>query len=136
MSSLYNLNRQKDGTTSVTDGCAGFSALTEQLERYIKGAENSTEILMDGATEFLKDLNKLTKPTSRIRKSGYTHLIDSFAIDSNKKEVIVGWGKYHGRMVELGTQKMDARAHMYPLWDHNKEKYYKLMLTKLGMKTW
>lgn len=136
MSSLNNLNRQKGGTTEVIDGCAGFSALSEQLEYYIKGAENSTEILMDGAEAFLKDLNKLTKPMSKIRKSGYTHLINTFAIDSTDKEVVVGWGKYYGRMVELGTEKMDARAHMYPLWEHNKDKYYKLMLTKLGMKTW
>lgn len=136
MSSLNNLNRQKGGTTEVTDGCAGFSALSEQLEYYIKGAENSTEILMDGAEAFLKDLNKLTKPISKIRKSGYTHLINTFAIDSTDKEIVVGWGKYYGRMVELGTEKMDARAHMYPLWEHNKDKYYKLMLTKLGMKTW
>lgn len=136
MSSLNNLNRQKGGTTEVRDGCAGFSALSEQLEYYIKGAENSTEILMDGAEAFLKDLNKLTKPISKIRKSGYTHLINTFAIDSTDKEIVVGWGKYYGRMVELGTEKMDARAHMYPLWEHNKEKYYKLMLTKLGMKTW
>lgn len=136
MSSLNNLNRQKNGTTEVTDGCAGFRALSEQLEYYIKGAENSTEILMDGAKAFHKDLNKLTKPMSKIRKSGYTHLINTFAIDSIDKEVVVGWGKYYGRMVELGTKKMDARAHMYPLWEHNKEKYYKLMLTKLEMKTW
>ncbi len=136
MSSLKNLNRQHGGTTSVTDGYEGFSALAEQLEFYMKGAENSMEILNDGAEAFLNDLNKLAKPISHIRKSGYTHLIDSFAIDSNDKEIVVGWGKYYGRMVELGTKKMDARPHMYPLWDKNKEKYYKLMLTKLGLQTW
>lgn len=136
MSSLKNLNRQHNGTSSVTDGYDGFSALAEQLEFYMNGAENSMEILKDGAEEFVNDLNKLTKPMSRIRTSGYTHLVDSFAIDSTDKEIVVGWGKYYGRMVELGTVKMDARPHMYPLWEHNKEKYYKLMLTELGIKTW
>ena len=29
-----------------------------------------------------------------------------------------------------------SHPHVYPLWDKNKEKYYKTMLTKLGIKTW
>lgn len=136
MNSIFNTNRQKSGTSNITDAYSGFVALSEQLEYYMQGAENSTEILMDGAEAFLKDLSKLSKPMSAIRRSGYTHLINSFAVEKKDKEVVVGWGKYYGRMVELGTEKMNARAHMYPLWEHNKEKYYKLMLTRLGMKTW
>ena len=90
---------------------------------------------MAGAETFLKDLNKLSKPMSQIRKSGYTHLIDSFAIDlkSHSQEIVVGWGKYYGKMVERGTEKMYARAHMYPLWERNEEKYYKIMLGKFRM---
>lgn len=136
MKNIYNTNVQKNGTSNVTDACAGFEALSEQLEFYMKGVDNSTEILMEGAKSFLKDLSKLSKPMSKIRSGGYTHLINSFAAEKNNKEVVVGWGKYYGRMVELGTERMSARAHMYPLWGHNKEKYYKLMLTRLGMKTW
>ncbi len=136
MNSIFNTNRQKNGTSNITDAYSGFAALSEQLEYYMQGAENSTEILMDGAEAFLKDLSKLSKPMSAIRRSGYTHLINSFAVEKKDKEVVVVWGKYYGRMVELGTEKMNARAHMYPLWEHNKEKYYKLMLTRLGMKTW
>lgn len=137
MSSLYNLDSQKGrNITSVRDGFVGFEALTEQLEFYMKEAENSQEVLLTGAEAFLKDLNKLTKPISKIRRSGYTHLIDCFSLDSNKKEVIVGWGVYYGRMIEKGTKKMSARPHMYPLWDKNKGIYYKMMLTKLGMKNW
>lgn len=136
MNSIFNTNRQKSGTSNITDAYSGFASLSEQLEYYMQGAENSTEILMDGAEAFLKDLSKLSKPMSAIRRSGYTHLINSFAVEKKDKEVVVGWGKYYGRMVELGTEKMNARAHMYPLWEHNKEKYYKLMLTRLGMKTW
>ncbi len=84
----------------------------------------------------MSDLLKLPKPISKIRKAGYTHLIHCFAYRKTKKEVEAGWGKYYGPMVEKGTERMDAREHMYPLWDKNKEKYYKIMLTKLGIKTW
>ena len=31
---------------------------------------------------------------------------------------------------------MKANEHVYPLWNKNKEKYYKTMLTKLDIKTW
>ena len=136
MSSLNNLNRQKnDRTEYVTDGFAGFEELQQELSKYIRAAENSNEILLAGAETFLKDLNKLSKPMSQIRKSGYTHLIDSFAIDlqSHSQEIVVGWGKYYGRMVERGTEKMYASAHMYPLWERNEERYYKIMLGKFRM---
>ena len=136
MNSIYNTNRQINGTSNITDAFSGFAALSEQLEYYMQGAENSTEILMEGAEAFLNDFGKLSKPMSAIRRSGYTHLINSGAIEKKDKEVVVGWGKYYGRMVELGTEKMNARPHMYLLWERNKEKYYKLMLTRLGMKTW
>ena len=94
------------------------------------------DILLTGAKEFVSDLLKLPKPKSRIRKAGYTHLIDTFAYREKKKEVEVGWGKYYGPMVEHGTTKMNEQPHVYPLWDKNKEKYYKTMLAKAGLKTW
>lgn len=136
MNSIYNTNRQANGTSNITDAYSGFAALSEQLEYYMQGAENSTEVLMEGAEALLNDAIKLPKPISAIRKSGYTHLINSFAVEKKEDEVVFGWGKYYGRMVELGTEKMDAVPHLYPLWERNKEKYYKLMLTRLGMKTW
>lgn len=101
----------------------------------MKNVENPTDVLLVGAKEFVRDLLKLTKPMSRIKKSGYTHLINSFAYKTNKKEIEVGWGKYYGPMVEHGTNKMDEQPHVSPLWDKNKEKYYKSMLTKLGLQT-
>ena len=39
----------------------------------------------------------------------------------------VGWGKYYGPMLEHGTRKMAARVHLKPLFERNKEKYYKKM---------
>ena len=117
-------------------GYEGFQDLADIIEGYIKNVDNPVDILLTGAKEFVSDLLKLPKPKSRIRKAGYTHLIDTFAYREKKKEVEVGWGKYYGPMVEHGTTKMNEQPHVYPLWDKNKEKYYKSMLTKLGLKTW
>ena len=117
-------------------GYSGFEALSEILEKYANKADNFIDVLEVGAKEFVNDLLKLPKPMSKIRKAGYTHLIRSFAYKKRKDEVEVGWGKYYGSMVEHKTKKMDENPHVYPLWDKNKEKYYKTMLTKLGLQTW
>lgn len=117
-------------------GYSGFEAMSEILEKYIDGAGNTVDVLEVGAKEFVNDLLKLPKPISKIRKSGYTHLIKCFAYKKKNKEVEAGWGKYYGPMLEHGTIKMKAQEHLYPVWDRNKEKYYKKMLTKLGIKTW
>jgi hypothetical protein len=117
-------------------GYSGFEAMSEILEKYIDGADNAVDVLETGAKEFVGDLLKLPKPISKIRKSGYTHLIKCFAYKKKNKEVEAGWGKYYGPMLEHGTVKMNAQEHLFPVWDRNKEKYYKKMLTKLGIKTW
>lgn len=114
-------------------GYSGFEALSEILEKYADKVDNFVDILEVGAKEFVNDLLKLPKPISKIRKAGYTHLINSFSYRKNKDEIEVGWGKYYGPMLEHGTNKMNAKPHVYPLWDKNKEKYYKTMLTKLGL---
>ena len=117
-------------------GYEGFQDLADIIEYYAKGADNFIEVLEVGAKEFVNDLLKLPKPMSKIRKAGYTHLVRSFAYRKRKNEIEIGWGKYYGPMVEHGTNKMDENPHVYPLWDKNKEKYYKTMLTKLGLQTW
>ena len=122
--------------SSEVYGYDGFQDLADVLEGYMKNVENPTDVLLVGAKEFVSDLLKLTKPISKIRKAGYTHLINTFAYRENRDEVEVGWGKYYGSMVEHGTTKMNEQPHVYPLWNKNKEKYYKSMLTKLGLKTW
>lgn len=117
-------------------GYDAFQDLAEIIEKYAKNVDNVIDVLESGAKEFVNDLLKLPKPISKIRKAGYTHLIDSFTYRKENDEVEVGWGKYYGPMLEHGTVKMNAREHMYPLWDKNKEKYYKTMITKLGLQTW
>ncbi|MBQ9659416.1 MAG: hypothetical protein IJV31_11775 [Clostridia bacterium] len=119
-----------------TYGYSGFEALAEILEKYAENSDNFIDVLEIGAKEFESDLLKLPKPISKIRKAGYTHLVRSFSHRKNKNEVEVGWGKYYGPMVEHGTVNMDSKEHVYPLWDKNKEKYYKTMLTKLGFQNW
>ena len=142
--SLHNLTRQKNSEfENVTEGYEGFQALADIVEKYIDGAENVIAVLEVGAEEFVNDLKKLPKPISKLRKTGYTHLIDSFTYESHGNETVVGWGKYYGPMIENGYKKktkkgykeMSAKAHLNPCWDKNKEKYYKKMLTKLGMNT-
>ena len=117
-------------------GYSGFEAMSEILEKYIDGADNAVDVLETGAKEFVGDLLKLPKPISKIRKSGYTHLIKCFAYKKKNKEVEAGWGKYYGPILEHGSVKMNAQEHLFPVWDRNKEKYYKKILTKLGIKTW
>ena len=75
---------------SNESGYTGFEDLSKELEKYMHTAENSIEILLAGAEAAKKDLDKLTKPMSRIRKSGYTHLVDEFPIEKKEKEVVNG----------------------------------------------
>jgi len=103
----------------------GFENLEQELSQYLSNSENVQEILEVGASEFVKDLLKLAKPKSAIRKTGYTHLIDSFTYQKIKNnEIEVGWGKTYGRIVENRT------PHLRPLWEKNKNKYYNLMVQK------
>lgn len=114
-------------------GFEGFQDLSKMLEDCINKVENVVDILEVGAKELVNDALKLPKPMSNIRKAGYTHLVNSFSYRKKNNEIEAGWGKYYGPMVENGTVKMNARPHLYPLWEKNKEKYYKTMITKLGL---
>lgn len=137
MSNLNNLIQQGK-TSSVSDGYDGFEDLSKIVSEYINGAENSHEALVAGAQAFVTDLKKLTKPYSKIHSSGYTHLIRTFAYSEVGKEVVVGWGKYYGRIVENGWSKKGksyaGRAHLRPTFEKNKDKYYTIMLKKLNIK--
>ena len=108
-----------------------FKSLAENLSDIISKVDDATEVLEIGAKEFVKDLLKLPKPKSKITKSDYTHLIDSFCHQINGNEVEVGWGVYWGRMVEEGTSKTKVHAHMKPTFEKNKERYYKKMIDKI-----
>lgn len=113
---------------------AGFDELTEILNKYTEKVDerNVQKVLEAGAKEFVSILLKLPKPKSKITSPGYTHLIDTFTYAYNKKgEVEVGWGKYYGPMVDKGTIKMNARPHLSPTWESNKEMIYRTMIEKI-----
>lgn len=110
-----------------------FDDLLNELGRYIDIVENPIEILEVGALTMVDDVQKLPKPMSDIRKAGYTHLLETVVTrvsTRHKDEVEVGWGKWYGRIVELGSDKMRAQSHMIPTFEKNKDKYYKEMIQK------
>lgn len=108
----------------------GFNELFDELHFLIQKVENPTDILKVGAKSFVKDLSKLSKPHSKIRKSGYTHLVDSFCYEIRNEEIVVGWGKYYGRMVEDGTTMTRSQPHLRPVFERGKKNYYDAMLNE------
>lgn len=117
----------------ITFDDSGMEDFEEMLKQYSAKAdpENALDAIETGAKEFVNDLLKLPKPRSEVKKPGYTHLISTFAKERARGEIKVGWGKYYGPMVERGTKKMAARAHLKPLFEQNKEKYYRKMTEKI-----
>lgn len=110
----------------------GINELISNLENIISNVNNTQEILEVGAKEFVRDLLKLTKPMSQIKKSGYTHLIDTFGYKKVKNnEIEVGWGKYYGKFVEDGTIKTKSQPHLKPTFNNNCDKYYTKMIKKI-----
>ena len=107
-----------------------FREIEDIFKDYAKKADNAQNVLQTGADSFVNDLKALPSPRSKISKAGYTHLIETFSSKQEGNDVLVGWGKYYGRMVEKGTKKMSARPHFYPLFERNKTKYYNIMISK------
>lgn len=117
----------------ITFDDSGLEDFEKMLQQYARQADpqNVLDAEEAGAKEFVSDLLKLPKPRSEVRKAGYTHLVNTFAMERVNGEIKVGWGKYYGPMVEHGTKKMTAKAHLKPLFERNKEKYYRKMTEKI-----
>ena len=117
----------------ITFDDSGLEDFEKMLQQYARQADpqNVLDAEEAGAKEFVSDLLKLPKPRSEVRKAGYTHLVNTFAMERANGEIKVGWGKYYGPMVEHGTKKMPAKAHLKPLFERNKEKYYRKMTEKI-----
>ncbi len=113
----------------------GFMDLTKELNKILDSTEQVMTYQEEIASDFVNDLLKLPKPISKIRKSGYTHLIRTFSYRRNdkKKDIEVGWGKYYGRFVEVGTSKNRANPHMAPLWNSNEKKYIDKIRKRLNL---
>lgn len=112
-------------------GEEGLMELEQTFKELIKRADNMMEVLQEGADSFVADLKKLPSPRSNISKSGYTHLLDTFTSEQDKDQVLIGWGKYYGPIVERGSVKMRARPHFKSTFKRNAGKYYQLMNDKL-----
>lgn len=112
---------------------SGIKDFEEMLKKYSEKISESQALdaVELGADEFVNDLLKLPKPRRSLEAPGYTHLVDSFALKRDKSKIEVGWGKYYGPMVEHGTRKMAKQEHLKPLFESNKEKYYKTMTEKI-----
>lgn len=113
-----------------TDGFDGFQELLKEFEKKTD-IKNVLKVLESGAKEFIEDVRALPKPRSRMMAPGYTHLLDEVTYQISKEEVLTGWSKYYGPMVENGTIKMDAQEHMRPIFEKNKERYYGNMQKKI-----
>lgn len=114
-----------------TETFDAFNSLIDELRSVIKNVENPLDIIEVGATEFVKDLGKLARPYSKIRKSGYTHLVDTFNCKRGKDEIEVGWGKYYGPIVENGSLLAAPQPHLVPTFEKNKDKYYEKMINEI-----
>lgn len=112
------------------DGFDGFQELLKELEKKTD-VKNVLKVLESGAKEFIEDVRALPRPRSRMMAPGYTHLLDEVTYQASKEEVLTGWRKYYGPMVENGTIKMDAQEHMRPTFEKNKERYYGNMQKKI-----
>ena len=113
-----------------TDGFDGFQELLKEFEKKTD-VKNVLKVLESGAKEFIEDVRALPRPRSRMMAPGYTHLLDGVTYQTSKGEVLAGWSKYYGPMVENGTIKMDAQEHMRPTFKKNKERYYGNMQKKI-----
>ena len=116
-------------SSGITFDSGGVEDFEELLKQYSENVspDKTLDAVEEGAKEFVNDLLRLPRPRSRITKAGYTHIIGTFALERTESNIKVGWGKYYGPMLEHGTRKMAARAHLKPLFEQNKEKYYKKM---------
>lgn len=124
------MSRHDEEISFFDSGLDDFQKMIEEYSKTVS-EEKALEVIQTGAEEFVQDLLALPKPKSKIHSPGYTHLVSTFAWRKNGSEIEVGWGKHYGPMVERGTKNMSAHAHLAPLFNTNKEKYYKTMIQKL-----
>lgn len=109
-----------------------YDDLEKEFEACIRQADNMVSVLQEGADAFVKDLRAMPSPRSKISAPGYTHMIDVFSSRQEKEDILVGWGKYYGPIVEKGSRSMKAQPHFKPLWKKNQNKYYQKMIDKFN----
>lgn len=113
------------------DEFSGFDEFSDLLKEFDDVDRRVNEILQIGADELCKDIKSLPQPRSKVAKAGYTHLLDTIASRKEGKEVVVGWGKYYGPMLEKGTKKMEGQGHLANTFKRNADKYYDKMTKEI-----
>lgn len=65
---------------------AGMNEFQKIIQEYQEKFEQSRieAAMMDGAEQLARDVRALPKPRSQIRKSGYTHLLDTVSARKGK----------------------------------------------------
>lgn len=113
---------------------AGFDELEEILKDYADKADpgEMSKILEKGADDFVSDLKSLPKPRSQIMSPRHAHMLDTMAKKTEDGKVSIGWGAYYGPILEHGSKKMSAHAHLRPTWERNKERYYQTMINQFN----
>lgn len=82
---------------------SGLSEFEDLIKEYAEKVsdDKALDAVEVGAEEFVKDLLRLPKPRSQINKPGYTHIVNTFAVERTDKSVKVGWGKYYGQCLSM-----------------------------------
>ena len=103
----------------ITFEDSGMEEFQDMLGSYLSKVDEKSALdaIEEGAKEFVNDLLRLPKPRRKVTAPGYTHLVDSFSYKRDKTGIDVRWGKYYGPMLEHGTKKMSAKAHLKPLFE-------------------
>lgn len=125
----------------------GFMKLNKELDEMMKWADESRiKDAQEAGASFLVDkVRKLSKP----RRTGKTLEGVDYEYNSTTKGTDVGWGDYHGRIVEGGHHAgprnsrskkkkskdtrtyVAAQPHLFSTYKNNKEKIYEIMIKKI-----
>ena len=89
---------------------AGMNEFQKIIQEYQEKFEQSRieAAMMDGAEQLARDVRALPKPRSQIRKSGYTHLLDTVSARKGKNGKIL-WPDGRGRNTENECTAASAR---------------------------
>ena len=98
-------------SSEITFDGGGFEDFEELLKQYSENvsSDKALDAVEEGAKEFVNDLLRLPKPRSQITKAGYTHIVNTFALERTDSGIKVGWGKY------TDEEKLQiAKQHLIP----------------------
>ena len=79
-------------SSEITFDGGGFEDFEELLKQYSENvsSDKALDAVEEGAKEFVNDLLRLPKPRSQITKAGYTHIVNTFALERTDNGIKVG----------------------------------------------